>query len=44
MPRLVHGKLDSMLKRITDFAEKHNPLILDCTDLERVEFSLRPNY
>lgn len=39
MPRLVHGKLDSMLKRITDFSEKHNPLILDCTDLERVEFS-----
>lgn len=39
MPAFIQGKMDGLLKKIADQANHTNPLILDCSRLERVEFS-----
>ncbi|MFM9746165.1 hypothetical protein ACKI2C_52300, partial [Streptomyces brasiliscabiei] len=38
MPKVVEGKTEFLISGITKQAEKHNPLVLDCSRLERVEF------
>ncbi|MEB0014693.1 hypothetical protein QN416_24145, partial [Glaciimonas sp. Cout2] len=38
MPASIEGKLDSLLARLLEQAEHYNPLRLDCSRLERVEF------
>jgi len=38
MPKVVEGKTEFLISNIAMQAEQHNPLILDCTRLERVEF------
>ncbi|MBI3284135.1 MAG: hypothetical protein HYZ65_04670 [Burkholderiales bacterium] len=39
MPAVIEGKTDFLLKNITEYARHHNPVVLDCSRLERVEFS-----
>jgi anti-anti-sigma regulatory factor len=39
MPALVEGKTDQLIAAITSFAANHNPAILDCSRLNRVDFS-----
>ncbi|MFZ6773801.1 hypothetical protein ACO0LB_13890 [Undibacterium sp. SXout7W] len=39
MPVTVEGKMDILLKNIADQAANYNPLVLDCSRLDRVEFS-----
>jgi len=39
MPVAIEGKVEPLIKQISDKAEILNPLILDCSKLERVEFS-----
>ncbi|MCU6434989.1 hypothetical protein LPB67_14525 [Undibacterium sp. Jales W-56] len=39
MPSVIDGKTDILISRIAEHAKTfHNPLILDCSKLERVEF------
>ncbi|MDE2427305.1 MAG: STAS domain-containing protein [Burkholderiales bacterium] len=38
MPTVVEGKTEALIKRINEQAAHHNPLVLDCSQLERVEF------
>ncbi|MFZ6656294.1 hypothetical protein [Undibacterium sp. TJN19] len=38
MPKVVEGKTEFLISGIAVQAENHNPLILDCSRLERVEF------
>ncbi|MBY0574151.1 MAG: STAS domain-containing protein [Undibacterium sp.] len=39
MPKVIEGKTELLLEDITTFAEAHDSLMLDCSALERVEFS-----
>lgn len=39
MPALVEGKTDQLIAAITSFAADHNPAVLDCSRLNRVDFS-----
>ena len=39
MPTAIEGKIAPLINQITAKAENLNPLILDCSKLERVEFS-----
>ena len=39
MPEVIEGKMDGLLKKIGEQAKLAPPLILDCSKLERVEFS-----
>lgn len=38
MPRVIEGKTDGLIQQITEHAKLHNPILLDCSRLERVEF------
>ncbi|MFZ6719284.1 hypothetical protein [Undibacterium sp. Ji49W] len=38
MPKVVEGKTEFLLQSIAEQAENQNPLILDCSRLQRVEF------
>jgi anti-anti-sigma regulatory factor len=39
MPPVVEGKTDQLVAAITTFAADHNPIVLDCSRLNRVDFS-----
>jgi len=39
MPAFIEGKVEPLIKQIVAKAEVLNPLVLDCSKLERVEFS-----
>ncbi|HEX2530349.1 MAG TPA: hypothetical protein VHK70_02640 [Burkholderiaceae bacterium] len=39
MPAVIEGKIDQLLGAIGTYTAAHNPAILDCTDLRRVDFS-----
>jgi anti-anti-sigma regulatory factor len=39
MPALVEGKTDQLIASITSFAADHSPAVLDCSRLNRVDFS-----
>ena len=38
MPRIIEGKTDSLISEIKSFAELHDLVYLDCSQLEKVEF------
>ena len=38
MPAVIEGKTDGLIQQISDHAKSHNPILLDCSQLERVEF------
>lgn len=39
MPEKIEGKISDLIQRIEAQARQYNPLVLDCSDLQRVEFS-----
>ncbi len=39
MPAVIEGRTDYLISSINEQAESHNPLILDCSELDKVEFS-----
>lgn len=39
MPRLVEGNVDDLLAAIAHYADEHQPAILDCNRLNRVDFA-----
>ena len=39
MPRVVEGRIDSLILAIASFSDEHNPAVLDCSRLERVDFN-----
>jgi len=39
MPASIEGRVEPLIKQISSKAEHLNPLVLDCSKLERVEFS-----
>jgi anti-anti-sigma regulatory factor len=39
MPAMVDGSVDTLVKKIAEQAAQHQPLIIDCSKLDRVEFS-----
>jgi anti-anti-sigma regulatory factor len=39
MPAVIEGKTDQLVAAITTFAADHNPIVLDCSRLNRVDFS-----
>jgi ABC-type transporter Mla MlaB component len=39
MPTIVEGRTDQLLQAIAEYAAEHNPAIIDCSRLTRVEFS-----
>lgn len=39
MPATVDGSVDALIKKIAEQAALHQPLIIDCSKLDRVEFS-----
>lgn len=39
MPAVIEGKTDQLIGAITAFASEHNPAVLDCSRLNRVDFS-----
>ena len=39
MPTVVEGKVDQLVNAISSFAMSHNPAILDCSRLNRVDFT-----
>ncbi|MFZ6751839.1 STAS domain-containing protein [Undibacterium sp. Dicai25W] len=39
MPASIEGRVEPLINQISDKAEHLNPLVLDCSKLERVEFS-----
>jgi anti-anti-sigma regulatory factor len=39
MPSMVDGGVDTLVKKIAEQAAQHQPLIIDCSKLDRVEFS-----
>jgi anti-anti-sigma regulatory factor len=39
MPQLVEGKIDSVLTSIAAYAGGHDPVLLDCTRLRRIDFN-----
>lgn len=39
MPAIVEGKTEQLVSAITSFAADHNPAVLDCARLNRVDFS-----
>jgi ABC-type transporter Mla MlaB component len=39
MPALIEGRTDQLISAITSFAADHNPAVLDCSRLNRVDFS-----
>lgn len=39
MPTIVEGKIDQLLVAISTFAADHNPAVLDCSSLNRVDFN-----
>ena len=38
MPRTIEGSTDALVKQIAAYAKNHDLVILDCSQLERVEF------
>ncbi len=38
MPRVVEGKTEDLVAEILDYAKSHDALVLNCKNLERVEF------
>ena len=38
MPKSIEGSTDALVKQIAAFAKDHQLIILDCSQLERVEF------
>ncbi len=38
MPKVIEGSTEALVKEITEFAKSHDLVILDCSQLERVEF------
>lgn len=38
MPKTIEGSTEALVKQITDHAKNHDLVILDCSQLERVEF------
>ena len=39
MPKVVEGNTDQLVKAITDYAEDNSVIRLDCSQLDRVDFS-----
>lgn len=39
MPPVVEGRIDSLIVSIATYSDEHNPAILDCSRLERVDFN-----
>jgi ABC-type transporter Mla MlaB component len=39
MPAVIEGKTDQLLQAISTFAADHNPAVLDCSGLNRVDFT-----
>ena len=39
MPTVIEGKIDQLVSAISTFAASHNPAILDCSSLNRVDFT-----
>lgn len=39
MPAIIEGKTDQLISAITIFATDHNPAVLDCSRLNRVDFN-----
>ncbi|WP_394780127.1 STAS domain-containing protein [Undibacterium sp.] len=38
MPSVIEGKTDALIGQITEHAKQHDTVLLDCSQLERVEF------
>lgn len=38
MPAIIEGRTDSLISQIAEHAKLHNTVLLDCSQLERVEF------
>jgi ABC-type transporter Mla MlaB component len=38
MPNLIEGSTEALVKQITEYSKDHQRVILDCSQLERVEF------
>lgn len=38
MPKIIEGSTDSLVKEIAAYAKAHDVILLDCSQLERVEF------
>jgi ABC-type transporter Mla MlaB component len=39
MPALIEGSVDSLIVRLIAYSDKHNPAIVDCSQLARIEFN-----
>jgi ABC-type transporter Mla MlaB component len=39
MPRVVEGRIDHLILSIASYSDEHNPAVLDCSRLERVDFN-----
>ena len=39
MPPIIEGRIDELIRKIASFSERHNPAILDCRQLVRVDFN-----
>jgi ABC-type transporter Mla MlaB component len=39
MPTVIEGKIDQLVSAISTFASEHNPAVLDCSRLNRVDFT-----
>lgn len=39
MPAVVEGRIDSLIVSIASYADEHNPAVIDCSQLIRVDFA-----
>lgn len=39
MPPVIEGRIDDLILSITSYADEHNPAIIDCSGLNRVDFN-----
>ena len=39
MPQTVEGRIDNLILAIATYSDEHNPAIIDCSRLERVDFN-----